>query len=244
LRGYEDPQPRSNRRPTSRSRSTPPEDFRDEPRRRPTRNRPETRDSVVRGTQGDYSAGTPRDREAYGERYGYEEPNSRPSRRRPATPARDAYDEWDDTPKSASRPRRPANPAVDTYNERNSNPIRETYTPSTDPRRKPNPADLGRSYEPEADDYPGNDLESSYDDSDLGRSYDDQEKPIPGDYVVDYQPLENVGTDYSDDNYDDSEENNYDDYDEPESDSEQDDYDDYNDRSERRKPINFNNDYD
>jgi hypothetical protein len=242
LRGYEDPQPRSNRRPTSRSRSTPPEDFRDEPRRRPTRNRPD-RDSVVRGTQGDYSAGTPRDREAYGDRYGYEEPNSRPSRRRPTTPAKDAYDEWDDAPKSASRPRRPATPAVDSYDRQNNNSVREdSYPSSTEPRRRPNPADLGRSYEPEADDYSGNDLGNSYDDSDSSRSYDD-EKPIPGDYVVDYQPLEDVGTDYSDDDYDDSQDD-YDDYDESESDSEQDGYNDYDERSERRKPINFNNDYD
>lgn len=241
LRGYDDPQPRSNRR-TSRTRSAPPEDFRDEPRRRPTRNRPD-RDSVVREPQGDYTTDTPRDRETYGDRYGYEEPNSRSSRpRRPAAPARDAYDEWDDVPKSASRPRRPATPAVDSYDQRNNNSVREDrYSPSTEPRRRANPADLGRSYEPE-EDYPGDDLGSSYDDSGSGRSYDD-EKPIPGDYVVDYQPLEDVGTDYSDDNYDD-EGNNYDDYDEPEGNSEQNDYDDYNDQPQRRTPINFNNDYD
>jgi hypothetical protein len=53
-----------------------------------------------------------------------------------------------------------------------------------------------------------------------------------------------VGTDYSDDDYDDSEGNNYDDYDESESDSEQDGYNDYDDQPERRKPINLNNDYD
>lgn len=242
LRGYEDPQPRSSRRPASRNRTTPAPsvDIRDEPRRRPTRNRPETRDSVVREPQNDYPSGTPRDR------YGYEEPNSRPPRRRPATPARDAYDEWDDAPKSASRPRRPATPAVDSYDQRNNNSVREdryaSPAQSPEPRRRPNPADLGRSYEPEAD-YPENDLGSSYDNSDSGRSYDDEQKPIPGDYVVDYQPLEDVGTGYSDD-YDDSEGNNYDDYDESESDSEQDGYNDYDDRPERRKPINLNNDYD
>ena len=248
LRGYEDPQPRSSRRPASRNRTTPAPsaDLRDEPRRRPTRNRPETRDSVVREPQGDYPTATPRDeaKPPLRDRYGYEEPNSRPPRRRPATPARDAYDEWDDAPKSASRPRRPATPAADSYDQRNNNSVREDrYPSSTEPRRRPNPADLGRSYEPEAD-YPGNDAKSSYDDSDLNRSYEDREKSIPGDYVVDYQPLENVGTDYSDDDYDDSEVNNYDDYDESESDSEQDGYNDYDDQPERRKPINLNNDYD
>jgi hypothetical protein len=248
LRGYEDPQPRSSRRPASRNRTTPSPsaDLRDEPRRRPTRNRPETRDSVVREPQDDYPTGTPRDeaKPPLRDRYGYEEPNSRPPRRRPATPARDAYDEWDDAPKSASRPRRPATPPVDSYDQRNNNSVREDrYPSSTEPRRRPNPADLGRSYEPE-EDYPRDDLASSYDDSDLGKNYDDEQKPIPGDYVVDYQPLEDVGTDYSDDDYDDSEGNNYDDYDEPESDSEQDGYNDYDDRPERRKPINLNNDYD
>lgn len=220
LRGYDDPAPRSNRRPVSRTRTAPVEDLRDEaPRRRSPRSHPETRDSVVREPQDN--------------RYGYEEPNSRSVRPRRPAPSRDAYDEWDDTPKPASRPRRPA--PVDSYDERDRKPVRESYTPSTEPRRRPNPADLGRSYEPE-EDYPGND-------SDLGRNYDDEQKPIPGDYVVDYQPLEDAGTDYADDDYDDSEGNDYDDYDEPESDSEQDRYDDYSDRSEGRKPINFNNDY-
>jgi Ycf66 protein N-terminus len=239
LRGYEDPQPRSSRRPASRNRTTtaPAADLRDEPRRRPTRNRPETRDSVVREPQNDYPSGTPRDR------YGYEEPNSRPPRRRPATPARDAYDEWDDAPKSASRSRRPATPSVDSYDERKNNSIREdryaSPSQSPEPRRRPNPADLGRSYEPE-DDYASDDLASSYDDSDSGKNYDDEQKPIPGDYVVDYQPLEDVGTDYADDDYDDSQ-GDYDDYDGSEnSDLGQDDYDDYNDRPESRKPINFN----
>jgi hypothetical protein len=225
LRGYDDPTPRSNRRPASRTRTAPAADPRDEaPRRRSPRSRTENRDSVVREPQDN--------------RYGYEEPNSRSVRpRRPAAPPRDAYDEWDDTPKSASRPRRPA--PVDSYDERDRKPVRESYTPPTEPRRRPNPADLGRSYEPE-DDYSKGDLGNSYDDSDLGRGYDDETKPIPGDYVVDYQPLENVGTDYSDDDYDDSQ-NDYDDYDGSEnSDLGQDDYDDYNNYPEDRKPINFN----
>jgi hypothetical protein len=239
LRGYDDPQPRTSRRPSNRTRTAPPEDQRDEPRRRNSRNRPEPRDSVVREPQSDYPTGANRDR--------YEEPPRSSSRpRRPAAPARDAYDEWDDVPKPTSRSRRPATPARDAYDERDRKPVRESYTPSAEPRSRSNPADLGRSYEPE-EDYPGDDTGSSYDDykdSGLGRNYN-EEKPIPGDYVVDYQPLENMGTDYADDGYDDSEPNDYDDYDESENDdSEPDDYDDYKEPPGGRKPINFGNDYD
>jgi hypothetical protein len=241
LRGYDDPAPRTSRRPASRNRATPPEDMRDEPRRRNSRNRPETRDSVVREPQRDYSTGVNRDREAYGDRDRYDEPNRSSSRpRRPAAPARDAYDEWDDVPKSASRPRRPATPARDAYDERNRNPVRESYTPAAEPRSRSNPADLGRSYEPD-EDYSGDDTDSNYNDSGLGRNYD-EEKPIPGDYVVDYQPLENMGTDYADENYDDSQANDYDDSGNNELDS--DDYDDYKEPPGGRKPINFGNDYD
>ncbi|MGL5836414.1 MAG: Ycf66 family protein [Waterburya sp.] len=246
LRGYDDPAPRTNRRPASRNRSTPAADMRDEPRGRAPRRRPETRDSVARDIQGDYPTGTSRDETTrpLRDRYGNDEPNSRPAPRRPAATARDAYDEWDDVPKPTSRPRRPAAPPDNSYGERNSNPGRESYTPPPEPRRRPNPADLGRSYEPE-EDYPSNDSGDSYDDSDLGRSYEDESKPIPGDYVVDYQPLDNGGTDYADDNYDDSPQDDYDDYNDSEnSDSEQDDYDDYNDSPQRRTPINFKNDYD
>jgi Ycf66 protein N-terminus len=246
LRGYDDPAPRTNRRPTSRNRPTPVADIRDEPRRRSPRSRPETRDSVARDIQGDYPTGTPRDEPTrpLRDRYGNEEPSSRPPRRRPAPTARDAYDEWDDVPKPSSRPRRPAAPPDNSYGERNSNPVRESYTPPTEPRRRPNPADLGRSYEPE-EDYPSNDSRDGYEDSDLGRSYEDESKPIPGDYVVDYQPLDNGGTDYADDDYDDSSQDDYDDdYDSDNIDSEQDDYDDYNDSPQGRTPINFKNDYD
>jgi hypothetical protein len=240
LRGYDDPAPRSNRRSSSRARSAPPEDLRDEPRRRNPRNRSEPRDSVVREPQGDYPTGANRDR--------YEEPNRSSSRpRRPAAPARDAYDEWDDVPKSASRSRRPATPARDAYDERDRKPVRESYAPPAEPRPRANPGYLGRSYEPE-EDYPEGDVGNSYNDSSLGRNYDnydDEKKPIPGDYVVDYQPLENMGTDYGDDGYDDSETNDYDDYDESENnDSESDDYDDYQEPPGGRKPINFGNDYD
>lgn len=69
LRGYDDPQPRSSRRPSARRRPEPTADLRDEPRRRPSRNRPEPTDYTTRESQGD--------------RYGYEERSSRPPRRRP-----------------------------------------------------------------------------------------------------------------------------------------------------------------
>ncbi len=223
LRGYDDPQPRSSRRPTARRRPEPTADLRDEPRRRPSRNRPEPSDYPIREPQGD--------------RYGYEDRDSRPPRRRPVTPKTDTYDEWDDAPRTAPR-RRPRPPVEERYSD--------SAAPS-EPKRGPSPADLGRSYEPE-DDY-GNDYvaDNSGDDydSDLGRSYDEEPKEsIPGDYVVDYQPLENMGTDYSDD-YDDSEPDEYDDYDDYSNNSEtnnpSDEYDDYHDRPERGQPINFNN---
>ena len=217
LRGYDEPQPtRSTRRPTSRTRPVPTSDLRDEPRRRPSRSRPEPGSYTARAPQSDP-----------GDRYSYDEPNGRPPRRRP-TPPRDVYDEWDDTPRSAPRPRPP---------------VEERYSPSarpTQPRRRPSPADLGRSYEPE-EEYDTEDLGTNYD-SDLGRSYDEPSESIPGDYVVDYQPLEDLGTDYSDDydDYgDDDLEADYDDYDEAESDS----TDDYDNSLERRKPINFTNNY-
>ncbi len=222
LRGYDDPQPRSSRRPTARRRPEPTADLRDEPRRRPSRNRPEPSDYPIREPQGD--------------RYGYEDRDSRPPRRRPATPKIDTYDEWDDAPRTTPR-RRPRPPVEERYSD--------SAAPS-EPKRRPSPADLGRSYEPEddykndyvADNYVADNSGDDYD-SDLGRSYDEEPKEsIPGDYVVDYQPLENMGTDYSDD-YDDSEPDEYDDYDDDR--SPKDGYDDYDEEPERRKPINFNN---
>ena len=230
LRGYDDPQPRS-RRP-SRTRSTPVADLdnepRNEPRRRSSRNRPEPRDypgrEPVRDPQSDYATRNSQ------ERYGYEDPNSRRPRRRPAPP-NDVYDEWDNNPRPEARPSR--RPVADRP---------ATPTIPTEPIRRPRPADLGRSYEPEddyADSYSSDDLGSSYDDSDLGRSYDD-EPSIPGDYVVDYQPLDDMGSDYSDDEDDRYEDDDYDNYKSSEdSVSGDDDYDDYNDRPERRQPINF-----
>lgn len=213
LRGYEDESPRPSRRPQSRRKPSPTSDPREQTRPRPSRKRPDSRNyDVARAPQDD--------------RYGYDERDSRPPRRRPTTPAPDTYDEWDDTPRSTPRPR---------------TPVEERYSDSampTEPRRRPSPADLGRSYEPD-DDY---DTDNYDNDADLGRSYDEEPKEsIPGDYVVDYQPLEEEESDYDDDyanNYDQSESDNYDDYSDND-DRPRDEYDDYRDRPERGKPINF-----
>ena len=251
LSGYDDPRSRSARPPRRRS-SAPTADMRDEPRRRPSRNRPEPNYGA---TGGGYAPRSPSNGGTPKERYGYEDPDSSP-RRRPAPPVRDAYDEWDDTPRTSSRPRRrpPTTPAADDYDRRSSSTFREDpySAPTTPPAsRRARPADLGRSYEPE-DSYGADDLGRSYDDSDLGRSYEPDDEPsIPGDYVVDYQPLDNVDTDYSDDDYaddgyDDSDTDNYDDYEANDRDEVNEDYDDYSDSPESRTPINLNNnkDYD
>lgn len=213
LRGYEDPQPRSNRRPAARNRTAPTADLRDEPpRRRPVRNRPEATDYTARPPQED--------------RYSYPDRDSRP--RRPATNPTDGYDDWNDSPKSAPRSR-PRPTRDDIYSE---------PTTPTESIRRPGPADLGRSYEPE-EDYGADNLGSSYDDGDLGRSYDEPEdrppeESIPGDYVVDYQPLDDSQIDYDYDRpneYDDYEDN-YDDDDYP--------VDDYP-QPTSRPPINLGN---
>ena len=203
LRGYDDPQPRPTRRSPARNRPAPTADLRDAPRRRPVRNRPEPTDYID-------TARVPQD-----DRYGYADRDIRP--RRPATPTTDGYDDWD-SPRSAPRPR-PRTPRDDIYSE---------PTTPTQPIRRPGPADLGRSYEPE-DDYGADNLGNSYDDDlDLGNSYDEPDnepdKSIPGDYVVDYQPLDDseIDRDYDeadeyvdyDDSYDEGD-YPYDDYPQP-----------------------------
>lgn len=216
LRGYDDPQPRPSRRPSERRRPAPGTDIRDEPRRSRSRNRPES---------GDYG-----DRLSKDERYPQD---SRPRRRPSSPPPSDNYDdwnakdEWDDNPRKSSRPR-PRTTSEDRYPE-------PTPPPTVKPR--PNPADLGRSYDdPKEEDNYDSGLGRDYDNN-LGRSYDNEDDSIPGDYVVDYQPVDDAGSDYSDD-YD-EDRNDYDNYDDS-----RDDYDeDYGDRPEPRKPINFN-DYD
>ncbi|MGD1920176.1 MAG: Ycf66 family protein [Pleurocapsa sp.] len=219
LRGYDEPNPRSSRRPDTRRRPSPATDIRDEPRRTASRNRPEPQDYAERTNKNDR----------------YPERDSRP-RRRPSPPQVDDYssrvsrDEWADTPRTSPRSR-PRPTRDDVY----SNP-----TPPATARRRPSPADLGRSYEPE-DSYDGDDrydsdnLGSSYDDAGMGRGYEEDEAPIPGDYVVDYQPLDDAGSDYSDD-YDDSPQDDYDNYDNR---GDNNPGDDYRDRPDTRTPINF-----
>ncbi|BAZ43995.1 hypothetical protein NIES4102_09980 [Chondrocystis sp. NIES-4102] len=229
LRGYDDPQPRSARRTTEPRRSSPPPsmDVRDEPRRTPSRNRPETNDYPSRDSEVD-------------NRFNYNDRPSRP-RRRPSPEATDAYDnwnandEWDDnsnsTPRSRPRPR----PTTDENSEVPTPPVS---------RRRQNPADLGRTYQDPQDDYDAGSLRDNRDfnrpSDDLGRSYQDEDKStsIPGDYVVDYQPIENLGTDYTDD-YDDLGEDDDDNYNNNQDDN-TDDYQDYQRPSGKRQPINFN----
>ncbi len=226
LRGYNDPQPRPSRRPEPRRRPSPTADIRDEPRRAPSRNRPEPTDYAERPSRGDR----------------YPERDSRP-RRPPTAPPRDEYsdrvsrDEWADEPRTSPRSR-PRPTREDNYPQ--------PTPPTTTARRRPSPADLGRSYEPEDSYDNSDDLGSSYDDSNIGRTYEEDEQPIPGDYVVDYQPVEDLGSDYSDD-YDDSPQDDYDDdtyegdYPYEDDSNSRDEYDDYRGRPDNRTPINFDN---
>lgn len=239
LRGYDDPQPRSTRRPTERKRpsSAPDMDMRDEPRRSRSRNRPETNDYAPPNSEVD-------------NRYSYkDQAAAKPSRprRRPSSKPADSYDdwnakdEWDDKPSPSARPR-----------PRNRPTTEERYSEPTPPpsRRGVNPADLGRSYEEPETTYNAPNLNKDYDadlnrdyETNLGRSYEDdnESESIPGDYVVDYQPIEDPEADYTDD-YDDSEQDDYDNYDDAQDDA-SDDYQDYQESPGRRQPINFN-DYD
>ena len=241
LRGYDDPQPRPSRRSAERRRPSPTPDIRDEPRRDRSRNRPEPRDYTTRDSGAD--------------RYGYSDRADRdsrpPARPRPSSTAPtngyddwSAGDEWDDSPRSSARPRPRPRPTRENRDDPYSEP-----TPPTTSRSRPNPVDLGRSYDDSQDDYGSDTTSRNYDsdlgrdyNTDLGRSYEEKDESIPGDYVVDYQPLEDPETDYSDD-YDDPIQDDYDDYDNSDDSNSGDDYDDYREQPERRKPINFN-DYD
>ncbi|MCC0176838.1 Ycf66 family protein [Waterburya agarophytonicola K14] len=223
LRAYDDPNPRPPRRSEPRRRPSPQSDVRDEPRRRTSRNRPENRDSAIG-----------RDR--------YAEKDSRP-RRRPSAPPNDSYDDWNakdewadnSRPSPRSRPRpRP------TREDRYSDP---TPPPAATSQRRPSPGDLGRSYEPEDSYDDGENFGSGYDDAEVGRNYEEDEQTIPGDYVVDYQPVDDAGSDYSEDSEDSGDYDDYDDYDDAEDRNSDSRYDDRGDRPETRQPINFDNKY-
>ena len=191
LRGYEDEPPvRSSRRPSSGRRAATP-DMRDEPPRRSSRNRPD------------------RDR--------YATTETPVPRRRSSRPPADSYDDWRDQDEWSDEPQR-RSPRTSTRP-----PIkggRYNPTPPPNPRRRANPADLGRSYDvAPQDDYVA-DSDSDFG-ADLGRSYDDEDE-ITADYV-DYQSLNDKPRDYSDED----------------DDSESDRYYDREDTSERNNPIDF-----
>jgi hypothetical protein len=219
LRGYEDPQTRTNRRSADTKRNAY-SDSREEP---PSRRSRYDRESVSESAS-----------------------ETRPPRRRNVPPRSDSFsdrsetDEWD-RPQSTPPRTRPRNRPVAPEGG-----YADTRTPS---RRKPNPADLGRSYDVESQedynrksdygDYSRDVTERDRDrddeksfisnrDLNLGRSYDDgdeDEGTIDSEYV-DYQPLDDPSDDDSDYPY-------------PESDSEEDR--DYrrDDRTRNNRPIDF-----
>lgn len=218
LRGYDDPQPRSNRRSESRRRPSPTSNFQDEPRRPRNRNRPPTGDG--------YSDRPRPDDRSYSNR---DSRSNRPRRRQAPANSYDDWDiqdEWNDNPRNNSRSSKRPN-----QENRYGSPV--TPAPAAPKNSKPNPPDLtnlGRSYDEPEEDYNGSASDIGYD---SGNSYDEDVESIPGDYVVDYQPLEDSTSDYGDE-YDDE-----DDYDNEYDNNQPDDYDDYRNEPETRKPINF-----
>ena len=173
LRGYDDPQPRSSRR-SSEARRSAYTDRREEPSSRSSRSRSEGYGAVS-------------------------EP--RPPRRRNSPPRpsdrsdRRGQDEWNEPQSTSPRPRsRPrSTPPEDRYSE----------TTRTAPRRRPNPADLGRSYDTDSDEDYDRQEDYSRDstrdyDRNLGRSYDDEDEETIDTEYVDYQPIDNPSDDYSD----------------------------------------------
>jgi hypothetical protein len=188
LRGYDEPQPRSPR----------PRSLRDEEPRPRTRPRPDR----------------------------YADPTVEPTRRRsknvpPRSNTRDNYDvrsrqnSWDepDYPKDTRSPAK-----SDRISPRNWDAYPEEPFPSPSiEERRPNPnrrpkTDLEKR-ERYSRSYSNEDLGTSYDEGlgtsyeeDLGNSYEDDRDVIATDYV-EYQPLENLGSDY-----DDEDEENRDEY--------------------------------
>ncbi|MGF1540079.1 MAG: Ycf66 family protein [Pleurocapsa sp.] len=181
LRGYDDPQPRTTRR-SADTRRTPYTDTRDEPRTRSSRSR--------------YNREPVTDADATSE--------TRPPRRRSSPSRSNGYsdrpevDKWDRPQSTSSRPRpRPTAPE-------------ERYSPPPTPsKRKPNPADLGRSYDVESEEDYGRDYISdrntdygksftSDKDLNLGRSYEDEDEDTIDSEYVDYQPIDDPQDDYSD----------------------------------------------
>lgn len=159
------------------------------------------------------------------EQYGDFEPTRRRPRNPNPVPRQDNYDDWSnqdswdkpDYPNTTRSPKRRDFPGDEVARDRNLAPEPK---PKPNPRRPtPNPVDR-RSYN-------NQDLGRSYDEG-LGRGYEEdlgasypEDKVIATDYV-DYQPLDDLGSDYDDDDsdYDFKERDNYDrepasDWDEP-----------------------------
>ena len=233
LRGYDDPQPRPSRRSDPRKRPSPGVDMRGDSRRPPSRNRAESSDYGDRPNRNRRPDDLASPRSPNRDNRDY-----RSTRRsNPASPGGydswNSQDEWTDRPSTSSRPRpRPQS------RPNSDDSYYDTPSPPVTSRRRPNPADLGRSYDDE-DSYDAINQANSYDDVGMGRSYEDDDSSIPGDYVVDYQPMNDSEADYSDD-YDDSAREDYDYSDDSEDIASNGDYDDYDERSINRKPINFN----
>lgn len=145
---------------------------------------------------------------------GSEEPKSRSPRRtsnvdREARSYRSSnrseqYNYRDDNyPEDSRSRRRPSSPRSDRYDERrepdNSYDAWEQEDRWNEPEQPYNSGYDDNRYE--RNDYPSSSRKSPVSPRDLGRSYNDEPRESPTDYV-DYQPLDlnNLGTDYQDDN--------------------------------------------
>lgn len=189
LRGYDDPQPRSPR-PRSlrdeepRSRTRPRPDRYAEGTVEPTRRRP--KNVPPRRNTRDYDDRSRQD--------SWDEPVSYNDTRSAARGDRVSQD-WDDYPEEPF-----PSPSVE---ERRPNPSR---------RPKPDLEKRDRNY---SRSYSNEDLGTSYDEGlgtsyeeDLGNSYEEDRDVIATDYV-EYQPLENLGSDYDDDYEDEEDRDEY-----------------------------------
>ena len=190
LRGYDDPQPRSPRLSSLRD---------EEPRPR-TRPRPDR-----------YAEGT------------VEPPRRRSKNVPPRSNTRDNYDDksrrdsWDEPDynndnRYADRRDRKTSRNWDAYPEEPFPPAPSQAERRPNPNRRPTNLEKRRNYNRS---YRNDDLGTSYDDSlgtsyeeDLGDSYEAETAETNDVAYVDYQPLENLGSDYDDDDYEDEETSN------------------------------------
>ena len=143
---------------------------------------------------------------------GYEEPQPRSSRRasnmggeKKSSRSRNRPEQYSyrDNYREDSRPRRrpSSSPRSDRYEERREPNNRYDEWEQEDRWNEPEYPSRS-SYNDnryERNDYPSSSRRKPVSPRDLGRSYDDDSATSGGDYV-DYQPLDNLGTDYQDDN--------------------------------------------